>query len=336
MGRLNMSSMQKKLDEESSNNYSNTEYDKLQQGKNVRRVLWPKGDRTDFYSEGLLHYSLGADGKRVVTCPRTFDEKNKCPVCEYVAELQKSKSKNDKKLAESIRAKRRIYINVINRDDEDETPKVLPIGVTILKGILETICDPDYGDITDPEDGRDITITRKGQGINTEYTVLPKPKASPVSDSQSEEEIEEAMSDLEALFVEKSYDEIQAILDGEEESDDEDSDDEDEEEDNDEYDDLDLDELEALCKKRKIKMPSKITKLKLITALVKWDDEHGDGEDEDSDDEDDADVEDDTEDEEETKPAKKSSKKSSSDDEDEDDDIMNEVTAALAKRNKKK
>lgn len=306
MGKLNMNEMKSRLDAESQQNYSNTDYDKLQQGKNVRRVLWPKGDKDSFYSEGYLHFGLGADGKSVATCPKTWGSKEKCPICEYVEQLQASKNKDDQKLAKDIKAKRRIYINVLNRDDEEETPKVLPIGVTILKGLLETICDADYGDITDPEDGRDITITRKGQGLKTEYSVLPKPKSSEASESQTPEEIEEAMTDLDSLFIKKSYEELQAILDGEDTEDEDDSDDED----NGEYDDMDMDELTELCEERGIKVPAKANRLKLIALLTQYDE---------SEDEDTSDSEDDD-----------------TDSDDEDDDVKNEIAAALAKRNKGK
>lgn len=317
MGKMNMDALKNRLDAaESGGGYSNTDYDKLQNGKNVRRVLWPKGEKDVFYSEGFLHFSLGAEGKKVATCPKTFNEKNPCPICEYVAQLQKSKSKQDKKLADQIKAKRRIYINVLSRDDEEETPKVLPIGVTILKGLLETICDPDYGDITDPEEGRDVTITRKGQGLNTEYSVLPKPKASVVSEDMEPDEIEEQMADLDALFIEKSYDELQAILDGEDEDDSDGEGDDEEEDSGDEddpgYDDMDIDELTKLVKKRKLKMPNKVTRLNLISVLTKADKE--------------AEAEEDEPDEEDN----------GSEDDGEGDDVEDAIAAALAKRKGKK
>lgn len=313
MGKLNMDAMKARLDDEQqSGNYSNTDYDKLVQGKNVRRVLWPKGDSENFFSEGYLHFGLGEDGKRVVTCPKTFNSKNKCPICEYVEQLQKSKSKEDKKLADDIKAKRRIYINVLNRDsdDEEDTPKVLPIGVTILKGLLEAICDPDYGDITDPETGRDVTISRTGQGLKTEYSVLPKPKSTVASDTSDPDEIEENMTDLESLFIEKSYEELEAILNGEDEEDDSDNSSEDDGDDEEEgqYDDMEIDELEALCKKRKIKLPAKPTRLKLITLLTKYDEEADSAEDEED----------------------GSDEEASGDDD--DDEIQNAIAAALAKR----
>lgn len=327
MGKLNMEAMKNKLNTESSQSY-NAEYDKLQQGKNVRRVLFPKGNSESFYSEGYLHFGLGDDGKTVATCPKTFSSKEKCPICEYVETLQKSKSKDDKKLADDIKAKRRIYINVLNRDDDEEedTPKVLPIGVTILKGLLETICDADYGDITDFENGRDITITRKGQGLKTEYSVLPKPKSSVASETKSAEELEEEMTDLEALFIKKSYEELEAVLNGEE-ADDSDDDEEEEEDtdENGEYDELDLDELIDICTDRDIKIPAKPNRLKLISLLTDWDEEHADEDQKDTDD----------------TPSKSSKGKSKvdedADDEDEDgDEVKDAIAAALARRKNKK
>lgn len=347
MGKLNMEAMKAKLDSESrSVNYNNAEYDKLKQGKNVRRILWPKGDSDSFYSEGFLHFNLGEDGNTVVTCPKTFGSKERCPICEYVEELQKSKNKEDAKLASKLKATRKIYVNTISRDDDEETTKVLPIGVTVLKGLLEAICDPDYGDITDPDEGRDVTITRKGEGMKTEYSVLIKPKASIVSDELSASEIEDEMTDLDSLFVKKSYEELQDILNGESLEDDEED-----EEDNDSYDDMSIDELVEICEDRGIKIPAKANKLKLVTLLNKYDSEHDEEDEEDAEEEPEEDDDDDEESEDEDagkssksgkvsgksgKPSK-SSKEDNEDaaDEEEDDDIQKAIATALAKRKKK-
>jgi len=352
MGKLNMEAMKAKLDSESrSGNYNNAEYDKLKQGKNVRRILWPKGDSDSFYSEGFLHFNLGEDGNTVVTCPKTFGSKERCPICEYVEELQKSKNKEDAKLASKLKATRKIYVNTISRDDDEETPKVLPIGVTVLKGLLEAICDPDYGDITDPDEGRDVTITRKGEGMKTEYSVLIKPKASIVSDELSASEIEDEMTDLDSLFVKKSYEELQDILNGESLEDDEED-----EEDNDSYDDMSIDELVEICEDRGIKIPAKANKLKLVTLLNKYDSEHDEEDDEEDAEEEPEEDDDDEESEDEDagksskhskssksgKVSGKSGKPSKEDDEDEDaadeeedDDIQKAIASALAKRKKK-
>lgn len=333
MGKLSLDKVQKKnADLKKSGNY-NADYDKLEKGKNVRRVLPPKGENDVFWSEGFLHFGLGSDGKKTATCLETYGEGKKCPICQYVEELKKSKSKEDKQLAEKIRRVKRTYIAVLNRDAEEEKPLVLPVGQTIMKQIVDLICDPDYGDITDFEEGRDITITKSGSGLSTEYSVIAKPKTSVASEDYTAEELDEELPDLDALFVKKSPDELQAILDGDDESSDED---EDEDEEAIDYDDLDIDDLEVLCKERGIKLPPKSTKLKLITLLERFDA-----------------MEDEEEEEEEEKPVKSSKKTSKKvedtedddeeeapfdtdeeEDDDDEDDIMKEMEAALKKKKK--
>ena len=150
MGKLDMSKMKSKQEELQKNGGSgNFGFDKLKDGKNVRRILPPKGDSDMFYSEGFLHFGLGEDGKTSVTCLDTFGKK--CPICEYIDSIKSSKNAEDKELVKNAKKTKRVYINVLNRDnDEDEEkPVVLPIGKMILKQIIDYICDPDYGDITD-------------------------------------------------------------------------------------------------------------------------------------------------------------------------------------------
>lgn len=280
-------------------------FDKLESGKNVRRVLPPKGDNDMFYSEGYLHFGLGADGKTTVTCLETFGKK--CPICEYLESIKNSKDKEDKEFYNNSKKTKRIYINVLNRDsdEEEETPKVLPIGRMILKQLIDIICDPDYGDITDFEEGRDVTITKSGKGMNTEYSVLAKPKCTIASEQFDEAELDDLLPDLESLFQEKSEEELIAILSGEEYSDDDGSSDEDLE-----YDEMELDDLKYLCEERGISIPKKnCTKSKLIRLLEEDDEENED----DEDDDDEGDIHDPEDD----------------DDDDDDDDLMASVKQAV-------
>ena len=283
MGKLNLEAMRQakaKLEAGSSG----ASFAKLQQGKNIVRILWPKGESDSFYSEGYVHFGVGVEGKNMVTCPKTFNEHNRCPICEYVEQLRRSKDKNDKALGDRIARRRRVYINVINRDDEgdEEEPKVLPIGVTILKSLLDTMCDPDYGDITDPVEGRDVTVTKKGQGLKTEYTVLPKPAISAASKTITPEDLETKMADLQSLFKEQSYDELSELLQGNETM--EDGDDYTAEMNGsganntkeDDYDEMELDELRQLCEEREIELPEKVSKLKLIMLLTQYDESQDD------------------------------------------------------------
>lgn len=334
---LDMNTIKSKREELQRGGGYNADFDKLEKGNNVRRILPPKGDKKVFWAEGYLHFGLGEDGKTTVTCLDTFDDGEPCPVCAYIEELKKSRSKEDKKLADSIKKTKRTYIAVINRDSEEEKPVVLSVGKTILQPIIDLICDPDYGDITDFEDGTDITIKKSGTGINTEYTVTPKRNSSVACEDMTEEELQEALPDLDALFVRKSPEELQAILDGEEYEPDEDDETEDEEVDEDEggYDDMSLDELIECCEDRGLKMPARVTKLKLINLLNDADEAE--------------------EEERAAKRAAKSSRKPSggkgkksdedeevpfnedddADEDDETDDTMDEIQAALNRRKNK-
>lgn len=328
MGKLNLEAVQQKNTElQQSGGGNNYGFDKLDSGKNVRRILPPKGDKEVFWSEGFMHYSLGAEGKTAVTCLETFGKK--CPICEYLESIQSSKNKDDQEMIKNCRKTKRIFIAVLNRDsqEEEEKPLVLGIGKSILKGITDCICDPDYGDITDFETGRDITITKSGTGLNTSYSVLPKPKESIATDTYSDEELDELIPDLDSLFVEKSPEELEAILNGEEYGDEAAEDDEALD-----YDEMSLDDLKYLCKDRGIRIPAGAKRAKLVQLLI-------------ASDEDDAEDDDDDAEEEDTKKGRKGVRgamnppendEESGDDDEENDDLIKNVRKNIRSKAGKK
>ena len=134
--------------------------------------------------------------------------------------------------------------------------------------------DPDYGDITDFDEGREVTIKRTGQGLNTEYNILPRPKATPASTKLTKEELEDAMPDLDAMWNIPSEEDMENLLYGEDSIGDNPKSLEgssNNADDSDEYDDMELSELKELCIKRNISLPEKVTKLKLIALLTQYD-----------------------------------------------------------------
>ena len=54
--------------------------------------------------------------------------------------------------------KLRTFVPVIVRGEEGEGVRFWGFGKTVYQEILGYIADPDYGDITDPTSGRDLTI----------------------------------------------------------------------------------------------------------------------------------------------------------------------------------
>lgn len=154
----------------------------LQEGRNQVRILPEIGGMDDgaFYQPVGRHYF--PDGRRVY-CPKfTSDGELECPVCEFVTDLYRLGDKASKKMAGQLRVSKRFWMNIIDRSDESRGPRVLDAGVTIFSAIVSVIGDPEYGDITDVDDGTDIRINRKGQGMKTEYDTMPSRHDSPLSD----------------------------------------------------------------------------------------------------------------------------------------------------------
>jgi len=245
MGKLDVSALAARLTELNSNSGGSgsgggISWLNLKDGRNVIRILPPKGDGV-FAKEVFVHFGVNKNEENkkgtMVVCPKTHGDNKPCPVCDVVAEMRKlSKKKDDKfdKLARELNKKTRVYYNVIDRaddlstfekkevdgkekwfnaDDEEETPiKVFGSGIGIYKALLALIVDPEYGDITDEDEGLDIIITKSGTGFNTKYEVKSVRKESPIGFDNWEEE----SHDLNPLAKAKSYDEIEAILNGEE------------------------------------------------------------------------------------------------------------------------
>lgn len=293
---------------------SNYEFWTPKDGKNTIRILPPAEGKDVFWAEGFVHFNVGPDNK-LVTCPTTFGKNKKCPVCESIEKLKNSKNKDDQTLANKMRKTQRIYMNIIDRDADDDEDKVqvMGCGASIFKDVLDMVCDPDWGDITDFETGRDVTITKKGKGLKTEYSTLGKPKSSVASEDIEEDALNGLLADVDAIFVEKSYNDILAIMDGEESDDNDDEDDEVAD-----YDELSTAELLELCEERDITVPksAKASKIKLISLLEAADDAG------------------DEEDEEDEPPVTKGKNKGKNTDEDdeEDDPLKDEIQQALNKR----
>ena len=182
-------------------------------GDNLIRILPPVGKMDDvFYKEGAVHFNVGQNNEMVICPANTPDRKGKtgsCPICDLVDELMNSGNSSDIKSAKQLKAKARFWMNIIDCSDRAKGPQVFSAGIMIFKEVLEYFNDPDYGDISDIEEGRDITVTKSGTGIDTEYSVRPRPKISPLKKEILKKAID--LSIWEKLMA-PGVDEIEEIL----------------------------------------------------------------------------------------------------------------------------
>ena len=217
---INMELMRKKLSALRGNGKSDSAsvWFKPDEGDTDVRIV-PTADG-DPLKEVHFHYNI--EGHRGgVMCPkRNFGEA--CPICEFASQLWRDGTDNNdeetKKLAKSLFVRNRYFSPVVVRGLESEGIKVYGYGKQAYEMLLGYILDPEYGDITDPGEGTDITVT---------YTKPTSPGAYPktnlkmrrntsslLGDANAIPGLLQNMPDIDGLFTRHTPDEVGAILDG--------------------------------------------------------------------------------------------------------------------------
>jgi hypothetical protein len=148
------------------------------------RIL-PVGEDEEFVKE-VTQFYLGSEIKGVIS-PNSFG--NPCAIMEAYEELKDSNDDEDKTLAKKFAPRQRylafclIYKDEKGREINDDSPKFVLLTAGMYQDILDLYLDEDeWGDMTDPDKGYDLKLSRTGSGkTDTEYsvvacknTVLPK------------------------------------------------------------------------------------------------------------------------------------------------------------------
>jgi hypothetical protein len=162
-------------------------YIEFPQGDTRVRILPGHPHMDAFFVEVYYHTKQGRKDQTKVRCLNNGDiDGDACPVCEEVKAYYGSKDKDDKKLWQEQRPKNRFFMNAIDRSDATPEVKILACGTMVMTQLLGFVTDPDYGDVTDPETGLDIIINRTGEKLDTEYTVKPRRKSTPILGDEDE------------------------------------------------------------------------------------------------------------------------------------------------------
>lgn len=209
MAGLDIEKLRRKLQESKENQQSNHKSQKseitwyrIQDGRNVVRLLPPLPDE-EFYVEVYVHYNMGKDGRKQVVCPEHM-KGEACPVCEHIRQLEATKDEDNIKKAKKMRPKLKYYYRVL----ADGEVQVMSTGKMVFEGILGVIVDPDFGDITDSETGRELIITRSGKGIDTKYTVNARPAVNQLAMDYSGQ-----YPDISVFGNPRSYEDIKHLMD---------------------------------------------------------------------------------------------------------------------------
>lgn len=143
-------------------------YFKPKEGKNVVRILPPWNDEGVFFKKGIIHYNVGDN---IVTCKQMAGKT--CPICDALKDLGTD-------IAKEAAPKTKFYVNVIDRSNEAAGPQILALTPKQMKSLRKYLEDPDYGDFTDPDEGRDIIIEKDSSGNMTQYDLRLRPKETEV------------------------------------------------------------------------------------------------------------------------------------------------------------
>jgi len=173
----------------------------------------------DPLKEVHFHYNVGEHRGGIVCPKRNFGEK--CPICEFASQLwREGVDKNDeesKKLAKSLFVRARYFSPVVLRGREEEGIKVYGYGKRAYENLLGYILDPDYGDITDPLEGTDISLTYTKPTAPGAYPQtnlkMRRNTSSLLEDTEAIPALLDSMPDIDALFERHTPQEIDAILD---------------------------------------------------------------------------------------------------------------------------
>ncbi len=210
---LDINKIKSRLNSLSNTNQKSNLIWKPTPGKQEVRIVPYKFQPDNPFIELKFHYNL--NGKTYLS-PDSFGRPD--PIVEFAAKLKKSGDKEEWKLARKLEPKMRTFAPVLVRGQEHEGVKFWGFGKQVYQELLSIMSDPDYGDITDLANGRDIVVEFKtaeecGKQF-PETSIRVKPNTKPAVDPSNKELLEKIANQVRLLdlFPELSYDELKDVM----------------------------------------------------------------------------------------------------------------------------
>ena len=210
---MDISQIKSRLNQLQSQTSTTKNFWKPEPGKQVVRIVPYKHNKANPFIELFFHYNLG--NNKTYMSPVSFGRPD--PVQEFADKLKSTGEKDEWIQGKRLEPKMRTFAPVIVRGKESEGVKFWGFGKTVYQELLGVIADPDYGDITDATNGRDIGIERQTPAeAGNQYgktTVRVKPNQTAITeDAEQLKGIFENQSDLTELYTEPTYDELKEAL----------------------------------------------------------------------------------------------------------------------------
>ena len=181
-------------------------------GKSQIRIVPYKFNKDIPFIELYFHYNIN---NKTYLSPMSFGRPD--PIVEFAEKLKRTGDTDDWKAGKKMEPKLRTFVPVIVRGKESEGVKFWGFGKTVYQDILGYIADPDYGDITDPNTGRDIVLeVMSAEESNASYpttTIRVKPATTKLADSpETIQQLLDGQKEITELYQELSYAELKSVL----------------------------------------------------------------------------------------------------------------------------
>ena len=209
---MDLNAIKKRLNQLQTTNTRTSSLWKPQPGKTQIRIVPYAFNKDNPFIELFFHYNLN---NRSYLSPISFGRPD--PIEEFAQKLRGSGSKEDYQLSRKLEAKMRTFAPVVVRGEEKQGVKFWGFGKTVYQELLSIIADPDYGDITDSMNGRDITVefkTAEEVGASFPKTnIRVKPNQTPITeDATLLENLMDNQKDITEIYQEQTYDELTEVL----------------------------------------------------------------------------------------------------------------------------
>jgi hypothetical protein len=211
---INLDAIRGRLNKLQSTTSKKVELWKPTPGKHQIRLVPYKFNKDNPFIELYFHYNIN---NKSYLSPQSFGRPD--PIVEFSDKLKRMGDKEDWKAAKQMEPKLRTFVPVLVRGEEGEGVRFWGFGKTVYQEILGYIADPDYGDITDPNEGRDIVVEIvSAEDSGTSYpvtTIRVKPKETPLADSKEDtEKFLNNQREITELYQELTYSELKGVLEG--------------------------------------------------------------------------------------------------------------------------
>tara|TARA_B100001094_G_scaffold8500_1_gene7613 strand:- start:772 stop:1527 length:756 start_codon:yes stop_codon:yes gene_type:complete len=208
---MDLNAIKKRLNQLQTTNNRTSSLWKPQPGKTQIRIVPYAFNKDNPFIELFFHYNLN---NRSYLSPISFGRPD--PIEEFAQKLKGSGSKEDYQLSRKLEAKMRTFAPVVVRGEEKQGVKFWGFGKTVYQELLSIIADPDYGDITDPVNGRDVVvefITAEESGASFPKTnIRVKPNQTSISDEPDVLELVKTQQDIKEIYQELAYDDLTDVL----------------------------------------------------------------------------------------------------------------------------